>query len=203
MKTKYYRFILLEVHNWIYFFIFIIPGLLGNLFRRYYLKLYLKSTGKKLNVESFVKFTGLNNISLGSNCSISFRSTLFAHSDGSILIGDNFSMNYNSCINSAEGGQIIIGNNVLIAQNVVLRASDHNFENINISINQQGHNVGRIIIEDDCWIAANAIITSNVIIGSHSIVGAGAVVTSNVEPYSIVGGVPAKLIRNRKKNLAS
>lgn len=56
---------------------------------------------------------------------------------------------------------------------------------------------GKIIIGDDCWIAANAVITSGVVIGSHSIVGAGAVVTSDIEPYSIIGGVPARLIKKR------
>ncbi len=54
------------------------------------------------------------------------------------------------------------------------------------------------IIEDDVWIGRNAIIMPGVRIGKGSIVGAGAVVTKNVEPYSIVGGVPAKLIRKRK-----
>lgn len=188
-----------ELNTWISTIVFSIPGLIGNLARRWFLKLFLKSTKAKLNVECFVKITGAKNISFGSNCSVSTRSSLFAHSGGRISIGNNFSMNYNSCLNSAEGGEIIIGENVLIAQNVVLRASDHNFENTEIPINKQGHINGRIIIEDNCWIAANAVITSNVTIGAHSIVGAGAVVTKNVEQYSIVGGVPAKLIKKRIK----
>jgi galactoside O-acetyltransferase len=92
---------------------------------------------------------------------------------------------------------------VLIAQNVVLRASDHEYSDIDIPINQQGHTGGQIIIGNDCWIGANAVIARNVKIGDHSIVAAGAVVTKDVEPFAIVGGVPAKLIRKRtllKKN---
>ena len=54
-----------------------------------------------------------------------------------------------------------------------------------------------IIIERDVWIAANVVITNNVKVGAYSIVAAGAVATKDVEPYSVVGGVPARLIRNR------
>ena len=52
-----------------------------------------------------------------------------------------------------------------------------------------------IVIEDDCWIAANAVITAGVTIGKHSVVAAGAVVTKNVLPYSVVVGNPAKMIK--------
>jgi len=54
------------------------------------------------------------------------------------------------------------------------------------------------VIEDDVWIGRNAVIMPNVKIGKGSIIGAGAVVTKNVKAYSVVGGVPAKLIRKRK-----
>ena len=50
---------------------------------------------------------------------------------------------------------------------------------------------------DDVWICANSVITRNVTIGEHSIIGAGPVVTRDVAPYSVVGGVPAKLIKTR------
>ena len=53
-------------------------------------------------------------------------------------------------------------------------------------------------IEDDCWIAANTIILAGVTIGRGSVIAAGSVVTKDVPPYSIVGGVPAKVIKSRK-----
>ena len=53
---------------------------------------------------------------------------------------------------------------------------------------------GKIIIEDDVWIGSNVVILTNVIIGKGSIIAAGAVVTSNVESFTVVGGVPAKQI---------
>ena len=52
-------------------------------------------------------------------------------------------------------------------------------------------------IEDDCWIAANSIILAGVTIGKGSVVAAGSVVTTDVPPYSVVGGVPARLIKKR------
>ena len=55
-----------------------------------------------------------------------------------------------------------------------------------------------ITIEDDVWIGANAVITSGVNIGHHSIIAAGAVVTKDVAPYTMVGGGPAKTIKNLK-----
>ena len=140
---------------------------------------------------------GLEDVEVGNGFVVSSYCSIYAHNNGSIKIGNNFSMNRNSYLGASEGGEIIIGNNVLIAQNVVIRASDHEFKSIDIPINQQGHRGGKIIIEDNCWIAANVVITSNVTIGAHSIVAAGAVVTLDIEPYSIVGGVPARLIKKR------
>lgn len=58
-----------------------------------------------------------------------------------------------------------------------------------------------VIIGDDVWIGTNAIVLDGVKIGSHAVVAAGAVVTKDVPEYSIVGGVPAKLIKNRTVNL--
>ena len=97
-------------------------------------------------------------------------------------------------INSRGIGEIKIGKNVLIGPNSVIRSNNHNFKIFQKPINQQGMSEGKITIEDDVWIGAIVVILPNVIIGKGSIVAAGAVVTSNVETFSIVGGVPAKVI---------
>ncbi len=98
---------------------------------------------------------------------------------------------------------IKIGDNVLIGPNVVIRAADHNFDNIDIPINMQGHRSGRIIIEDNVWIGANVTIIRDVTIGTGSVIGAGAVVTKDVPPYSIAAGVPARVIKSRIQNSGS
>ena len=64
---------------------------------------------------------------------------------------------------------------------------------------EQGMTEGKIIIHNDVWIGSNAVILPNCEVGNGVIIAAGAVVTSNIDPYSIVGGVPAKLIKRRIK----
>jgi maltose O-acetyltransferase len=54
----------------------------------------------------------------------------------------------------------------------------------------------KVIVEDDVWIGASVTILPGVKIGQGAIIGAGAVVTKNVEPYTVVAGIPAKVIRN-------
>ena len=117
-----------------------------------------------------------------------------------------------SCINNAVGdvvigdytriglhctviGPVTIGNHVNLAQGITVSALNHNFEDTRLRIDEQGVNTSEIIIDDDVWIGANAVITAGVHIGRHSVVAAGAVVTKDIPEYSVVGGVPAKVIR--------
>ncbi len=92
-------------------------------------------------------------------------------------------------------GPITIGNNVIIAQNVVLSGLNHGYEDISMPIKDQPCTTAEIIVEDECWIGANAVITAGVRIGKHSVVAGGSVVTKDVPPYSVVGGNPAKVLK--------
>jgi len=117
--------------------------------------------------------------------------------DGFIQFGDRVSFNTNVYINACLGGKISLGNDVLIGPNSVLRASDHVTTDLDRPINQQGHTGGEIIIEDDVWVGGNVTAVGGVRIGKGSVVAAGAVVTHDVEPYTVVGGVPAVFIKKR------
>lgn len=113
-----------------------------------------------------------------------------------LTMGDNSNIgpyNYIGC-----SGKITIGNNVMLAPRVSIYAENHVFEHPEILIRNQGVEKKEVIIEDDCWIAANSILLAGVTIGKGSVVAAGSVVTENVPPYSIVAGVPAKWIKSRK-----
>jgi galactoside O-acetyltransferase len=159
-------------------------------------KLGAHEVGVGLRLDTGIRITGWGNISMGDNVSVMRLCALHAH-NGKLRIGSNVSINVNSCIVPADGGRVDIADDVLIAQNVVIRASDHRHDAIDRPINRQGHIGGEIHIEEGAWIGANSVVTRDVRIGAHAIVAAGAVVTRNVAPFTIVGGVPAKLIRHR------
>lgn len=88
---------------------------------------------------------------------------------------------------------VVLGNRVTIAPRVtlVLSASPNNSKLKHI----YPRKLGRITIEDDAWIGTGAIILPGVRIGKMSIVAAGAVVTDDVPPLTVVGGIPAKVIK--------
>ncbi len=100
--------------------------------------------------------------------------------------------NYIGC-----SGKITIGNNVMLGPRVSIYAENHVFDNPDLTIKEQGVQKMDVVIEDDCWIASNVVITAGVTIGKGSVVAAGAVVTESIPPYAVVGGVPAKLIKSR------
>jgi galactoside O-acetyltransferase len=174
-----------------------IPGRFGYFVRSLISSFIFKKSGCNVSLGLGVVITGGKNIEIGNSINIMRFSGLYSHNQGSIKIGSNVSINTNVIIGAADGGEVIVGNDVMIGPNVVLRSSDHTFADKDVSMNKQGHSGGTIIIENDVWIGANTTITRNVKIGSHSIVGAGSVVTKDVDPYSIVGGVPSKLIKYR------
>ncbi len=118
-----------------------------------------------------------------------------------------------SCINNAVGdviigkhtriglhntiiGPVTIGDHVNLAQGITVSALNHNFADTTKRIDEQGVTTKPVVIGDDVWIGANAVILPGVTIGKHAVVAAGAVVTHDVPEKSLVGGVPAKIIKS-------
>lgn len=138
------------------------------------LKLKLRSLGKHTRIY-FANITEPYNVSLGHH----------------VYINKN-------CDFITTGSQIKIGNYVMVGPNVTFIAQDHDASDwerpMVLSNKYQRQN---ITVAQDVWIGANATILSGVTIGRGAIVAAGAVVTKDVAPYSIVGGVPAKKIKDR------
>ena len=114
-----------------------------------------------------------------------------------IRIGKRCSIN-RGCLFDATTGTIEIGNDVLVGPYVVMRAANHLFDDPGRPIREQGHRGGEIKIEDDVWIGAHVVILSGVTVARGTVVGAGAVVTKSWPAFSILGGVPARPIANRR-----
>lgn len=114
---------------------------------------------------------------------------------GDVTIGDHTRVG----IHCTVIGPVCIGNHVNLAQGITVTALNHNFADSNRKIDEQGISTKPVVIGDDVWIGANAVILPGVTIGRHVVVAAGAVVTKDVPDYSLVAGVPAKEIKKLRK----
>ena len=92
-------------------------------------------------------------------------------------------------------GPVVIGSHVNLAQGITITALNHIFSDPQKRIDEQGVSTDQVIIEDDTWIGANAVILPGVTIGRHSVIAAGAVVTKDIPPHSLAAGIPAKIIK--------
>lgn len=124
--------------------------------------------GYKSIIEDYVTLNnGMGPISIGEHCRIGI---------GSVVLGE-----------------IKIGNNVTTGQHCMLSGMNHNYQDIDIPMEDQGAYALPIIIEDCVSIGANSVILPGVTIGAHSYIGAGSIVTRSVPPFSIVSGPSAKV----------
>ena len=127
------------------------------------------------------------NISIGKNTQLI----------GSVSVGRNSTINENCKIY----GDVNIGDNCLLSNNIFISSGGHTYSQVPyLPIKEQDTLLATnnsIIIEDDCWIGINVVVMSGVTIGKGSVIGANSVVTKDVAPYSIAGGVPARLLKKR------
>jgi acetyltransferase-like isoleucine patch superfamily enzyme len=186
-----------EVSIWIASFLSKIPGIIGHQSRRVYYQRKFGSCGDNLSIGEHCVIDGLENMYIGNNVFFQGDDYVYALNGGKLIIGDNTGINFCVMVDASERGTVKIGRDVLIASHVVIRSSNHKFDNRNIPINKQGHTPGTIIIEDDVWIGTSATILPDVVIGKGAVIAAGAVVTKDVEPYTIVSGIPAIKIKER------
>lgn len=114
-----------------------------------------------------------------------------------ITIGDHCSIGEFSHITACQ--EVRIGNHVLMGRMIYISDNNHGEctrEQMDIPPTQRELSIkGPVIIEDNVWIGERAVILSGITVGKGAIVAANAVVTQDVPPYAIVGGVPARLIR--------
>lgn len=138
------------------------------------------SCGDKVAVSGGCSFSGIDNVFVGNNVALGPRMTVLS-----------------------TRARVVIGDDVMFGPNVTMITGGHRIDIPDrpmISITNEEklpENDQDIVIENDVWIGANVTILKGVTIGTGSVIAAGAVVTKDVEPYSVVGGVPAKLIKKR------
>ena len=196
-----------------------IPTILGIGLRGIFYKLILQMDGLAA-IENKVRLRFADNIQLGHGVYLDQNTYLHACPNvihlgartivmhGAVLHVYNFRGLPNSGITIGEDsligeysiirgqGGVTIGNRVYSSPYTQIIAVNHVFDDPNTPFIDQGITAEGIIIEDDVWLGASAVITDGVRVGKGAVVAAGAVVTKDVPPHTVVGGVPAKIIKN-------
>lgn len=126
---------------------------------------------------------------------VAIRDAVFFAGNGHLVVGSNTVINERCIITSME--RIEIGCNVMLAPGVYVLDVDHRFDRREIPVSSQGYQIDPVVIEDDVWIGAGAVITRGLTIGKGAIIGANSVVTKDIPSYSIAAGVPARVIGER------
>ena len=125
------------------------------------------------------------------DCSVIESFCCINNAVGDVIIGDHTRIGLHNTII----GPVTIGSHVNLAQGITVTALNHNFKDSDKRIDEQGVTTSPVVIGNDVWIGANAVILPGVSIGDHTVVAAGAVVTKDVPPHCLVAGVPAKIIK--------
>ena len=136
-----------------------------------------------------------NNVSFGQNTTMIVTGSLKQIGKG-IIIGNNVGLGTNGYYGGAGG--VEIGDDTIFGNFVSIHPENHNYDILGVPIRLQGVNHKGIKIGNGCWIGAKATILDGTRIGDGCIVAAGAVVRGEFPDNVIIGGVPAKIIKNRR-----
>lgn len=148
------------------------PGYTGLFLRYIFLKNSIKKIGTNVSVHPGVYFKNIKAMEIGNDVSI-----------------------HPMCYFEAGGG-IKIGNEVSIAHNASFLSYNHDWKNESLPIKYNLLVPGKIEIKDDVWIGCGVRVLAGTTIHSRSIIAAGAVVNKNVKSHTIVGGIPARVIKD-------
>lgn len=133
-------------------------------------------------------------VSLGDDSYVA-RWSIVQAAGGSVRIGHRTGIG--DFANLYGQGGLTVGDDVIMASGVRIMTAEHVFRRRDVPIRDQGEQVSPTVIEDGVWLAANVVVLAGVRVGRGAVCAAGAVVTRDVAPFTIVGGVPARLIRER------
>lgn len=147
----------------------------------------------KRNVE--IRSHGNSLISIGNNVRLDRGIRILAANWAAIQIEDGVKVGLYTVMNG--GDSISIGKKALVSGFVYLQTSMHGYGDKNLPVQEQGYVHAPVVLEEDAWLGTHVVILPGVTIGKGAVVGSNAVVTKNVEPFCVVGGIPAKLIKER------
>jgi acetyltransferase-like isoleucine patch superfamily enzyme len=150
--------------------------------------------GRRCQVSWSVRVKGGGPVTFGDRCILT-EGLILIPNGGFITMGHECSIGPYVIMNGAAG--LTIGNQVGIGAHSVVYTSSHIYAARHVPILRQGTSRDPVTIEDDVWIGAASVILGGVTIGTGAVVAAGAVVTRDVAPYTVVAGVPARVIRRR------
>lgn len=161
---------------------FIVQGFLkynafdfGMTLRRIFYKPFFKSFGRNIQIQDGVTIKYPSEIEWGNN----------------LKIGQH-------CFFVGKGG-LMIGDNTMIGAGTKIITSNHNFEDTELPMTQQGLSFKPVLIEDDIWLGFDVKIFGGSVIRKGSIVGTNTMVNEKeFEPYSVIAGTPARIIKKRK-----
>lgn len=171
-------------------YLWAIRGLVAKLaFKHFGNKSYL---GKPLYIE------GKKRISVGNRTRIFPGLRIEALGEGSVKIGSNVVIEQNVHIISMND-ELYIGDDVTIAPNVFITNVNHNYQDVSKSVMEQGHSISKTSIGKGCFIGYGAAIQAGTVLGEHCIVGSNSVVKGVFPDYSVIVGVPGKIIKQYDK----
>jgi acetyltransferase-like isoleucine patch superfamily enzyme len=125
------------------------------------------------------------------------RNTILSSKNGYIHLEERANLGFNCEIFAAD--QVRVGRDVMLAAYVYLVGGDHMHDRTDVPVSQQGRIGLPIHIGEGSWLGAHAVVAGGVSVGEQAIIGAGAVVLESVPAYHTAAGVPAKIIRDRRR----
>lgn len=197
-----------------------VPGVWGLALRRWLYPKMLKSCGRNVFFGRNVVLRHPNKIEIGDDVIIDDnvlidakgrtnkgikigdgvfvgRNSILSCKNGDINLGHKVNIGFNSEVFS--GSLVSIGDNTLIAAYCYFIGGDHDADCADTTVTEQGSSSYGIKVEQGCWFGASVKVLDGVTIGQHSVIGASAVVNKSIPEYAVSAGIPAKVIKYRKK----
>lgn len=161
--------------------------------RSWRMELFVFLRGMKGIKGELCRYVLLSKLGNGVGKNVSVKEDVYMHNVDMMRIGDNVSI-HEMCYINACGG-LSIGSNVSIAHGTSILTFNHTWDIPSLPVKYNPTRMAAVTIGDDVWIGCGVRIMAGIHIGSRSIIAAGSVVTKDVPPHTMVGGVPARVIK--------